>query len=67
MLPVLWLGGCAESMPSVKPLKRFSEMLRGYDSTLTNAEKQAAIAELQKDKQRQEEQIDQAEGAPKPN
>jgi len=67
MLPVLWLGGCAESMPDVKPLKRFGELLRGYDSTLTNAEKQAAIAELQKDKERQEEQIDQAKGAPKPN
>ena len=54
-------------MPDVKPLKRFGELLRGYDSTLTNAEKQAAIAELQKDKERQEEQIDQAKGAPKPN
>jgi len=67
MLPVLWLGGCAESMPNVKPLKRFGELIRSYDSTLTNAEKRAAITELQKDKERQEERIDQADGAPKPN
>jgi hypothetical protein len=67
MLPALCVGGCADSMPDAKPLKRFTDLVRGYDSTLTSAEKQAVISELQKDKERQQEQLDQGEGAPKAN
>ena len=57
MLPALWLGGCADTLPSAKPLKRFTELVRGYDKTLTNEQKQAVITELQKDKERQQEQL----------
>jgi hypothetical protein len=67
MLPVLWLGGCADSLPEAKPLKRFTDLVRGYDSTLTNAERQAVISELQKDKERQQDQIEQGDGGPKTN
>ena len=67
LLPVLFLGGCADSMPDAKPLKRFTDLVRGYDSTLTSAEKKAVISELQKDKERQQEQLGQGEGAPKAN
>jgi len=66
MLPVLLLGGCADSMPDGTRLKRFTEVIRGYDSTLTKSEKAAAISELQKDKERQE-QLGHAAGAPKAN
>ncbi|HUU25418.1 MAG TPA: hypothetical protein VMW68_07630 [Methyloceanibacter sp.] len=66
LLPVLLLGGCADSMPDGTRLKRFTEVIRGYDSTLTKSEKEAAISELQKDKERQE-QLGQAAGAPKAN
>lgn len=67
MLPVLWLGGCADSLPEAKPLKRFTDLVRGYDSTLTNSERQAVISELQKDKERQQDQIEQGDGGPKTN
>jgi len=53
-------------MPDGKRLKRFTEVIRGYDSTLTRSEKEAAISELQKDKERQE-QLGHAAGAPKAN
>jgi len=67
MLPAFVLGGCADSMPDAKPLKRFTDLVRGYDQTLTESEKKAAIAELQKDKERQQEQLEQGDGAPKGN
>lgn len=67
VLPVLCLGGCADSLPDAKPLKQFRELIRGYDSTLTNTEKQAVITELQKDKERQQEQLEQGDGGPKTN
>ncbi len=53
-------------MPDGTRLKRFTEVIRGYDSTLTKSEKAAAISELQKDKERQE-QLGHAAGAPKAN
>jgi uncharacterized protein YihD (DUF1040 family) len=64
---VLWLGGCADSLPEAKPLKRFTDLVRGYDTTLTSSEKQAVITELQKDKERQQDQIEQGDGGPKTN
>jgi len=66
ILPVLLLGGCADNMPDGTRLKRFTEVIRGYDSTLTKSEREAAISELQKEKERQE-QLGQAAGAPKAN
>ena len=66
ILPVLLLGGCADSMSDGTRLKRFTEVIRGYDSTLTKSEREAAISELQKEKERQE-QLGQAAGAPKAN
>jgi hypothetical protein len=66
LLPVLVLGGCADSMPDGTRIKRFTDVIRSYDSTLTKSEKKAAISELQKEKERQE-QLNQAAGAPKAN
>ncbi len=56
MLPAFWLGGCADTMTGGQPMKRFTDLVRSYDQTLTKAEKKAAIAELQQDKERQQEQ-----------
>ncbi|WP_372929306.1 hypothetical protein [Methyloceanibacter sp.] len=67
LLPALLLGGCAGSMPDTSRLKRFTDVIRGYDETLTPAEKEAAISELQKDKERQDEQTGKSEDAPKTN
>jgi hypothetical protein len=67
LLPALLLGGCADSMPDGTRLKRFTDLVRGYDDTLTKSEKDAAIAELQKDKERQEEQTGKGEPAQKTN
>lgn len=67
MLPAVLLGGCADSMPEARPLKRFTDLVRGYDRTLTESEKEAVISELQKDKERQQEQLGQGDGAPKAN
>ncbi|MDX2316925.1 MAG: hypothetical protein QNK17_00715 [Hyphomicrobiaceae bacterium] len=39
-------------------MKRFTELVRSYDKTLTKSEKDAAITELQEDQERQQEQID---------
>jgi hypothetical protein len=61
------MGGCADSMPDGTRLKRFTEVIRGYDSTLTKSEKAAAISELQKEKERQQQQVGKADGAPKAN
>ena len=67
ILPALWLGGCADQLPTMQPMKRFTELIRGYDHTLTKAEKKAAITELMKDKERQQEQLQQSDGGPKTN
>lgn len=65
MLPVLFMAGCADSMPDGGRLKRFTEVIRSYDNTLTKSEKEAAISELQKEKERQAQQVGQPAGAPK--
>lgn len=67
MLPAILMAGCADSMPDGTRLKRFTEVIRGYDNTLTESEKKAAISDLQKEKERQQQQIGQAEGTPKAN
>jgi hypothetical protein len=67
MLLALLLAGCADSMPDGSRLKSLKELVRGYDNTLTKTEKKAVISELQKDKQRQEEELSQAEKASKTN
>lgn len=67
LLPVLLLAGCADAMPGAKPLKSLKELVRSYDNTLTGSEKKAAITELQKDKERQQEELARAEAASKTN
>jgi len=67
LLPVLLLAGCADAMPSAKPLKSLRELVRSYDNTLTKSEKKAVITELQRDKERQQEELARAEGTPKGN
>jgi hypothetical protein len=67
MLPVILLAGCADSMPDGTRLKRFTEVIRGHDNTLTKSEKEAAISDLQKEKERQQQQVGEDEGAPKAN
>ena len=67
MLPVLLLAGCADSMPDGTRLKRFTDVIRGYDNTPTKSEREAAISDLQKEKERQEQQVEQTDGAPKAN
>jgi hypothetical protein len=62
MLATLWLAGCADSIPnSGQPLRRFTDLVRGYDHTLTKDEKAAVITELKNEKARQVEQIGQDE------
>ncbi|MGH6867187.1 MAG: hypothetical protein ACREDO_13735 [Methyloceanibacter sp.] len=56
LLPLLWLGGCADNLPAGRPI---AELVRGYSHTLTKDEKKRVITELQKDKERQLEQSDQ--------
>ena len=65
MLPVLPLAGCTASLPDGERLKRFTEVIRGYDETLTEAEKETAISELQQDKERQDQQTGKSEPGPK--
>lgn len=67
LLPVLLLGGCADSMPDGTRLKRFTDLVRGYDHTLTKSEKDAAIADLQEEKERQDQQTGKSEAAQKTN
>jgi hypothetical protein len=64
-LPALWLGGCADRLPTGQPMKRFTEMVRSYDKTLTKSEKKAAITELQEDKERQQAQIENSDAKTK--
>jgi len=67
LLPALLISGCAGSAPDTSRLKRFTDIIRGYDDTLTEAEKDAAISELQKDKERQDQQTGRAKAPPKTN
>jgi hypothetical protein len=67
MLLALLLAGCANAMPDGTRLKSLRELVRGYDNTLTSAEKKAVISELQKDKERQEKELSQAERASNTN
>ncbi len=54
-------------MPDTSRIKRFTDVIRGYDETLTPKEKEATISELQKDKERQDEKTERSEAAPKTN
>ena len=67
VLSVLLLSGCADTLPDGGRLQRFTDVIRGYDSTLSQDEKEAAISELQAEKERQQAQIDEADGAQKAN
>jgi hypothetical protein len=48
LLP-LGLGACADTLTSGQPLASSTELLHGYDKTLTKTEQQAAINELKSD------------------
>ncbi|MHA1517243.1 MAG: hypothetical protein ACTSYK_01425 [Alphaproteobacteria bacterium] len=63
LLPALLLGGCAVGMADGTRLKRFTDLVRSYDDTLTKSEKEAAIEELQKDRERQDQQSGKSEAA----
>ena len=65
-LSVLLLSGCADGVSDLVGLQRM-DVIRGYDSTLTKTEKEAAISELQEDKERQQAQVEQSDSAPKSN
>lgn len=54
-LMALSLGGCADSLTAGKPLSRFTDLVRGYDKTMTKEEQKAAIAELQEEQARAKE------------
>jgi len=56
-MTVLLLGGCASFMPDTSRSQRFTEVIRGYDSTLTKTEKEAAISDLQNERERQQGQV----------
>ncbi len=60
MVPAFCLAGCADTVPDAKPLKSLTQLWRSYDNTLTGAEKEAAISELQKEKERQQQQSGQS-------
>jgi hypothetical protein len=64
VLLALMLAGCADAMPDGSRLKSLKELVRSYDTTLTSSEKKAAIAELQKDKERQQQELSEAKGVP---
>ena len=53
LLP-LGLGACADSVTSGRPLSRLTDLVRGYDKTLTKSEQQAVIDEMQNDAKQRE-------------
>ncbi len=67
LLSVILLSGCASSLPDQGPLQRFSDVIRSYDNTLTKREREAAISDLQKEKDRQQVQVKQVKSTPKAN
>jgi hypothetical protein len=56
-----FLAGCTDTMPDGKPLRRFTDLVRGYDRTLTEEEKKRVIEQLREDQERQG-LVDPAEG-----
>jgi uncharacterized protein HemX len=50
----LGASGCADSLTSKGPMARFSDLVKGYDKTLTKEQQAAAIAELQSEAKHQE-------------
>ena len=67
ILVVLWIGGCANAtmadrpmrmadepadQPTKTPLKSYTELIRGFDRSLTESEKAAVITALQHDRDR---------------
>jgi hypothetical protein len=50
----LGVSGCADSLTSKGPIGRFSDLVKGYDKTLTKEQQAAAIAELQSEAKHQE-------------
>jgi hypothetical protein len=66
-LSVILLTGCASSLPEQGPLQRFSDAIRSYDNTLTKSDREAAIADLKEEKDRQQAQVEQVKSSPKAN
>jgi len=66
-LSVILLSGCASSLPDQDPLQRFNDVVRSYDNTMTNTERDAAISDLKDEKERQRAQVRQVKEAPKAN
>ena len=40
-------GGCSDQVTGLQPLRKLSDLVRPYKKTLTQAEQEAAITELQ--------------------
>ncbi len=68
LIAVLALGasGCADSLASKSPMARFSDLVKGYDKTLTKEQQAAAITELQSEAKHQEGAAPQDGTAPVP-
>ena len=62
VLTVLLLGACADSPAEGPRLRGFTELVRGYDHTLTKSEKAAVISDLKNEQQRQQKSVARADG-----
>lgn len=62
---MLLLGGCADQLPTMQPIKRITSLVRGDGETMTVKQKNEVITELQQDKERQQEQIEESDAKTK--
>ncbi len=53
MLP-LGASGCADSLTGKGPIGKFTDLMKGYDKTLTKEQQAAAIAEMQSEAKHQD-------------
>ena len=63
VLVPLGLAACADTLSSGRPLASNSELQRQYDKTLTKSERDSAISDLEQEKRRQEEAVQQDNAA----
>jgi hypothetical protein len=48
-------GGCSDSLTGIRPLQKFSDLVRPYKKALTREEQKAAIDELQDEAEKHHE------------
>ncbi len=63
ILTPLALAACADTVNSGQPLASNSELQRQYDKTMTKAEQENAISDLEREKRRQDQVIGQDSSA----